>query len=457
MNAEIPWGNATVSTRWNHLFTDKLFLNTTLVYSTYDFSFGAKLDNFELKLLSGITDWNAKTNLTWIPNTEHTVKTGFDYIRHKFRPGTFSAKIGAVNISPNDVAEQFAHEFAAYISDEWKPSERFSVQAGLRATAFMQVGPFKRYLKNEFDINTDTIVYGEGDNIVTYKHLEPRLAARFILNEKSSIKASFTQNYQYIHLASISSGSMPTDLWVPSSELVKPQFGVQYAAGYFYNFADNTYETSVELYYKQYENQIEYKDGVTPGDNIGDNTDNAFVFGSGESYGAEFFIKKGSGRFTGWIGYTWSKTERTFPDINFGKTFPAKYDSRHDLSIVLNYDFTKRLNASVVFVYSTGNALTLPIGRYLVEGSIISEYGARNGYRMPAYHRADLSATYLLKKGKFFESNLNFSVYNVYNRKNPYFIFFETEGTIQDGDLKTTAKQISLFPILPSISWNFKF
>ena len=232
---------------------------------------------------------------------------------------------------------------------------------------------------------------------------------------------------------------------------------MQYSLGYYRNFFKNLLETSVEAYYKSMQNQIEFKEGAITEDNIKNNTDNNFVFGKGQSYGVEFFIKKSRGNFTGWIGYTLSWTNRKFPDINGGKQFPAKYDRRHDFSLVLTYQIKKKWTISAVWVYNTGDAMTLPVSRYFIDGNIVNEYSDRNAFRMPAYHRGDISVTYLLSKGKHFESSLNLSVYNFYNRKNPYYIYYDIKGSIEDRQLEIKAKQVSLFPILPSLSWNFKF
>jgi hypothetical protein len=266
------------------------------------------------------------------------------------------------------------------------------------------------------------------------------------------------QNKQYIHLASLSASTLPTDLWVPCSDKLKPQIGRQYAVGYFRNFFNDHFETSVEIYYKDLYNLIEYVDGALPGDEVvQDNADNYFIIGDGNSYGVEFFIKKRTGRITGWLGYTLSKTDRFFDEINNGKKFPAKYDRRHDISFTATYSITEKLTAAAIFVYATGNTTTLSLSRYMIDGELTSEYGERNSYRMAPYHRLDLSLTYEHKKTGKWTSSWNFSIYNVYNRKNPYFIYFENSGSVKEGNFKTTAKQVSLFPILPSITWNFKF
>lgn len=461
----IPWGNGMASLRWNHLYSSKFFSNTTLVASDYKFRTEVSMEDpddpdggFQFIQSSGIRDYYIKQDFTWIPNPKHTVKFGLNYIYHIFTPNSVSAKFGDIVYDDSDNRKQYAHEAAIYIGDDFKINDKLTIYAGVRGSAFNQVGPFTRYVKDDLRIqNVDTIVYGEGESVAFYKSFEPRASIKFSLNSNSSLKASFMQNKQYIHLASLSASTLPTDLWVPCSDIVQPQGGRQYAVGYFRNFFDDKFETSVELYYKDLFNLIEYADGALPGDDIGDNADNYFIFGDGYSYGLELFIKKRAGQFTGWIGYTWSKTERFFDDIDNGNPFPAKYDRRHDISITGTYKINEKWTASTVFVYATGNTTTLPIGRYMIDGEIVSEYGDRNSYRMDPYHRLDVSVTWDHKKTEKWESSWNFSIYNVYNRKNPYFIFFENEGSVADGSFVSKAKQVSLFPILPSITWNFKF
>lgn len=454
----IPWGNATVSARWNYLFNNKLFMNNTLIFTDYNFDTDMETEGFKLLLYSGIKDYNYKTDFTWLPNVNHNIKFGLNYTRHIFTPGSISAEIDEVVYDQNEQADEHAHEAALYISDDFDISDKLKLNIGVRATGFMQVGPFDRYLKNEENRISDTIIYNKGEKVAEYKGVEPRLALRYSLSSKSSLKLSFVRNYQYLHLATLSGGTFPNDMWVPSSSLVKPQIGIQGAIGYFRNFDNDKYETSIEVYYKDLKNLIEYKEGAVPGEEIGDNADNNFVFGSGYSYGAEFFVKKSAGDFTGWIGYTWSKTMREFPDINNGKPYPAKYDRRNDLSVTLSYKPNKKWLFSCVFVYATGNAITLPVSRYFVNGRLINEYSERNAYRYSPYHRFDLSATLKPKKvNEKYESFWVFSIYNVYSRKNPYFIYFDHEGNVNDGSFRTKAVQVSLFPILPAVTWNFKF
>ena len=453
----ISWGNATTSFRWNHVFGPKLFLNSTLIYSDYHFEFGAQQSEYDIKLVSGITDYNAKFDFTLYPNLNHIIKFGGNYTYHIFTPNNATAKTSGVELDLGSAVKLYSNDAALYLNDEFDLNGRIKLNAGLRYTFFEPVGPFDRFINNPAGQVTDTIHYGKFEKIKIYNHVEPRLSARYTIDEFSSIKASFTQNYQYIHLASVTAVSLPTDIWVPCSEVVKPQFGTQYSLGYFRNFKKNMFETSVELYYKDMKNQIEFKEGALPEDNIKNNTDNNFTFGRGWSYGSEFFINKRTGRWTGWAGYTLSWTKRKFPEINLGKAYWAKYDRRHDVSIILSYELNDKWTFSTIWVYATGNAMTLPISRYIVDGNIVNEYGPRNSFRMPAYHRMDLSATYTGKKHKKYQSSWNFSIYNVYNRYNPYYIYFQTTGSVSDFNIETQAKQVSLFPILPSATWNFKF
>lgn len=454
---QFEWGNASGSLRWTHLFNNKLFMNSSAIFSDYHFSFGMKQNIYNITLNSGVRDWNGKVDFSYLQSPAQTIRFGMNYIFHTFTPSTLDveAENSAFNISKPK--KFYAHDLAFYVNDEFDITKKLRVNAGLRYTIFQQIGPFDRFILDNQNRVQDTISYASGKPVATYKGLEPRISVRYVLDNQSSLKASFAQNYQYIHQVSLSSISLPTDLWVPSTSLIKPQFGTQYAVGYYRNFKDNLIETSVEFYYKEMENLLEYKEGATPGDDVNNNPDNNYTFGKGWSYGGELFIKKSKGKLTGWIGYTLSWTKRKFPDLNQGKEFYAKYDRRNDVSITGSYKLNKRFEFSAVWVYATGNTMTIPIGRYFINGNFVTEYSDKNAYRLPPYHRLDLSVSYTIKKTNKVESVLNLSVYNAYNRMNPFFITLETTGNIQSFDIQTKAVQMSLFPILPSLSWNFKF
>jgi hypothetical protein len=345
---------------------------------------------------------------------------------------------------------------AAYVQDEFNIGKKIKINAGLRYSLFAQVGPFKHYTYDANNNKTDSTNYASGEVVKTYGGLEPRLNVRYELTEASSVKASVTKTYQYIHLVSNNGSTLPTDIWVPSTGTVQPQESWQYSTGYFHNFLNNKLETSVEVYYKDMKHQIEYKEGYTP-NNITEPELN-YVFGKGESYGAEFYINKTKGKFTGWIAYTLSWTWKTFKDLNHGETFPAKYDRRHDLSVVASFEMNSRWTLSAIFIYGSGNAITLPTNFYFINGQLTQQYSNINAYRLPAYHRLDLSAVYTPKPktGRKWQGSWVFSVYNVYNHWNPYFLYVDTEGSVSQG-INLSVKQVTIFPIIPSVTYNFKF
>ena len=454
-NTEIAWGNSTATLRWNHIFNKKLFANTTLVFNDYKFSLDGKKDNFRLTLSSGIKDLTAKTDIDYYPSPEHKMKFGAQYTFHTFLPNVVSGNQDSVVFEPNNAAKKFANEYALYFQDDWELTNKLKLNLGIRYSQFQQVGRYTFYQKDVNGNKTDSTVYGTGKTVKAYSGFEPRATLRYALNDNESIKASVTRNLQYIHLVTNAGSTLPTDLWVPSTIRVKPQISWQYAVGYFKNFKEGMFETSIETYYKTMENQIEYKEGYTP--SLKDPEED-FVFGKGWSYGTELFINKVKGRFTGWIGYTLSWTWRRFPNLNDGLKYPSRYDRRNDLSIVGSYELNKKWKLSSIFVYGTGNATSLPERFYFVSGVLTQEYSRINAYRMNAYHRLDIAATYTPqpKKVKKYTGNWVFSIYNLYSRLNPYFVYFDQEGSASAGTLKVTAKQVSLFPIIPSVTWNIK-
>jgi hypothetical protein len=454
--ANIPWGNSTGTLRWNHVFNRRLFSNTTLVYNDYNFEFNAAQNDFEIKLASGIRDLNAKVDFDYYPASSHKIKFGAAYTYHRFKPSVLSGRQGSTVFNPNNALIKYAHETGYYIQDDWDVSEKFKVNAGLRFSRFTQVGPYKLYRDDAAGNHLDSTVFDRLKKVKAYGGLEPRLTVRYALNDVTSLKASVTRNLQYIHLVSNAGSTLPTDLWVPSTYTVQPQKSWLYAAGIFKNFKDNTYETSIEVYYKDMRNQIEYKEGYTP--SLRD-PETDFTFGKGWSYGAELFVNKVKGALTGWVGYTLSYTWRQFPALNAGNKFPAKYDRRHDLSVVAAYEKNKKWKFGAIFVYGTGNATTIPQRFYIINGVLTQEYSDLNTFRLNAYHRLDLSATYTPrpKKKRKITTNWVFGVYNVYSRLNPYFIYFDQDGSPYNGTLNVQAKQVSLFPVIPSVTLNFKW
>lgn len=455
-NTNIPWGNSTATIRWNHVFQPRLFANTTLVYNDYNFKFDAAQNDFRIILSSGIKDLTAKIDFDYFPVPEHKVKFGLQYIYHQFLPNQVSGNQGSTVLNPDNTSKKYARDYAVYVQDDWELGSKWKINAGLRWGRFSQVGPYTKYNNDVNGNRIDSVKYGKGQLVQPYQGFEPRVTFRYAIGAETAIKAAVSRNLQYIHLASNSGTTLPTDLWVPSTYRVRPQDGLQYALGYFKNFAKNQWETSVEVYYKTMDNQIEYKEGYTPSF---EDPEAFFVFGKGWSYGAEFFINKTRGRFNGWLGYTLSWTYRKFPDLNNGAAYPAKYDRRHDISLVLNYELSKKWKAGAVFVYASGNATTFPERFYLMGGVLTQEFSRINTYRMPAYHRADISFTYTPRpeSQKKLKSSWVFSAYNMYSRLNPYFIYFDQQGDPLQGTQSIQAFQVSLFPVIPSVTWNFKW
>ena len=457
LDVNIPWGNATGTIRYNHVFNKQLFGNTSLVFNNYNFSFQAAQNNFKVKLASGIKDISLKQDFDLYASSQHKIKFGGLYTFHRFTPSVVSGNQDSVVFKPQNAQTKFAHEAAIYVQDDWDLNSKIKINAGLRYSWFQQIGAYKIYKTDANGNRTDSTVFTPGQPVKTYGGLEPRFTIRYALNDETSIKASVTRNLQYIHLVSNSGSTLPTDIWVPSTYKVKPQISWLYATGLFKNFSNNMFETSVEIYYKSMQNQIEYQEGYTP--NTLQDTENFFTFGKGWSYGSEFFINKTKGKLTGWIGYTLSWTYRKFLNLNFGEQYYAKYDRRNDLSVVALYEVNNRWKLSATFVYGSGNAATLPQRFYLVNGVLTQEYSRINEYRLPAYHRLDLGAIYSPKKNETrkLKSEWVFSIYNAYNRKNPYFIYFDPLGSAYNNTLKIQTKQVSLFPIIPAVTWNFKF
>lgn len=457
------WGNAAASARWNYIIASRLFLNTSATFSYYNFNTDMVIEPYSLGLTSGVRDYSLKSELTWIPTPQHNVRFGVHNIFHDCIPGRFNIEAGpdvAFDLPPQQ--HYRGNELAIYAHDEWDITQKWKLNFGLRYTNFMFLGPFTRYVLNEFSVATDSIKYKPGEIIAQYNRVEPRLALRWLIDTTLSIKASATLNYQFMHQISIANISLPTDQWMPCTELIKPLTVFQYSLGVFKNFHHDMFETYVDLYYKQMYNLAEYREGLDLSI-VTVNPDQLYVFGKGWSAGAEFFVKKSKGRFTGFIGYTLAFTRRQFDDLNGGKPFWAKYDRRHDVTISLSYEILpNKLRASALWVFQSGNTMTVPLGYYLYMGSVVTEYSGRNEYRVKPYHRLDISVDWTIKKTSKFETGLNFSIYNVYNRQNPFMVFFETTLSTDNGDItsfsmQNHAYQMSLFPIIPSVMWTFKF
>jgi len=439
LNFNMNFGNTTSTARWNHIYGDKLFGNTSIILNDYHLGLSSTQGSYYSLLYTGIKDLTTKADFTYIPATNHEVNIGFSFTNHTLYPGALSAKVpkkgNRIDLNQADITKKYSNEMALYISDDLKLNEKISASYGVRLPLYNANGK-------------------------TYSFIEPRFTAKYSISNNTSIKGSYTKMNQFVHLVPNSTASLPTNIWLASNPTIKPQNSTQYALGLFKNFKNNEIETSVEGYYKTMNNQVLFKEGTQ----IVLETDynQVLTFGSGKSYGVEFFVRKNFGKLTGWISYTLSKTTQNFPDLNGGKTFPFTYDRRHNISTTAMYQLSKAWTVAANFTYYTGQVFTLPGGKVFAsdEGTLYDnvyyDYTTRNNSRLRSYNRLDLSLSNKKKKelfGRQFEREWVFGAYNVYNRQNPYFVYLTTNYTTK----KPQAKQVSLLPFIPSVSYHFKF
>ncbi len=453
--SNMNWGNNVGSLTWTHLFNGSFLMEHRVFVSGYNYQMNFTQNQFLFNLTSDILDEGYKNKISYFTGI-HKIKAGIEIIHHRITPNSSRIEAQDGQLVHPEQNHYYSFENSLYISDELKISDKVSLIGGLRANAFLHIGPYFNYQCDKSGNVSDTIHYSGSEVIKTYTGLEPRFALRYLLSDDASVKFSYTINNQYIHLVNASSVTFPTDFWIPSTKLIQPQHGYQLAAGYYRNLTSKNIECSFEVYYKHANHQLEFNNSII---HVFDNTptDENLIFGLGRSYGAELLIKKTQGNLSGWIGYTLSRTERKFEEIEHGRWFAAKYDRTHDISCVINYTLNNRWSFSTVFVFATGSAYTPVVGRYFIEKNVINQYGAYNSARMPDYHRLDIAATYIMTKSDTKESKLIFSIYNVYNRLNPFFIYPQASGNIINFTLNVEPKEVAIFPILPSISWQFLY
>lgn len=443
----INWGNKTGTIRWNRIVNSKLFLNTSFIYSDYSYNVGLKNGETNFNVNSNIKDINLKQDYTYYLNPKNTIRYGFNSILHTITPSVFS---GTVNNNINKVGRN-GLENALYFNNNFKANQQLTFDYGLRISAYSIMGGDEYNIYNNNAI-TQSILLQKNKFGKTYINVEPRFTSNYRINDLSSVKIAYARNVQHLHLLSNATAASPSDQWIGNSYNIKPELADQTSIGYARNFKNNTYELGAELYYKRMQNQLDYKDGTNI-NTIAD-VESSLLYGVGRAYGFEFLAKKKIGLLSGWISYTLSKTERKIAGINDGNWYNAKQDRTHDISIVTILELNSKWTVSGVFVYSTGNAVTFPTGKYALGEQTIYQYANRNANRMPDYHRLDLSATYENKNKKKNAGSWNFSLYNVYGRENAYQISFQDDPS---DNSKTQIIQTALFRWVPSITYNFKF
>jgi hypothetical protein len=441
-NFGIDWGNKTGTLRWNSLVNKKLFSNTSLIYSDYNYNIKVKQGGKTFNINSEIRDANLKQEFQFFPNPSNSWRFGINSIHHTLAPSRFSGD--SLKVAAKE--SRYAWENAVYVNNSQNVTEKLNVDYGVRFSAYsiLGKGTFNTY---KGDVLKDSVKVKDGAIGKTYYNIEPRVSVSYTLGENSSLKAGYGRNTQNLHLLSNSTASSPTDAWIGNSYNIKPEIADQISVGYFQNFANNQYEFSAETYYKDMQNQVDYKNGADI--NTVPDVESELLYGKGRAYGLELYLKKKTGRLTGWVSYTLSKTERQIDGINNSEWYNARQDRTHDLSIVGMFQLNQKWSLAATWVYYTGSAVTFPSGKYTVNDNTILLYTERNGYRMPAYHRLDFSATKETKRGSW-----NFGLYNVYGRQNAYQITFKDDP--KDAT-KTQAEQTSLFRWIPSVTYNFKF
>jgi hypothetical protein len=443
------YGNLSGAIRWNRSFNSKFIMNTSFIYNRYSTEMEQKAD-MEMKISTDINDYIFKQDFSYYQSPESTWHFGYSTTYHDIAPGSFNydETVGTDRL----LQHRYSWENGIYVNNQYKLSDKIEVLLGLRASAFSVLGKGDFYVLNQEHSVIDTVSYKSGEFVKTYFSLEPRASVMYKLNEVSSIKAAYGRTTQNMHLLSNTAMTGLMERWTSGSNYIKPQIADQISLGYFRNFSNNMFEFSVEAYYKDMKNQIDFKDNAQTF--LKDDIETELLFGKGRAYGVELLLRKRTGRLTGWIGYTLSKSEKKIDGINNNKWYNATQDRTHDISIVGMYELNDKWSFSAVWVYYTGNAITYPSGKYPVDGYEVPYFTERNGYRAPAYHRLDLGATCVLKKNKKYTSELTFGLYNAYGRENPYMIEFRANA---DNPSKMSTYQYSLFRFIPSISWNFQF
>jgi len=457
------WGNTTGTARWNHIFNNKLFMNTTAFYSNYDYllDFKQESNNQRFNWTSNIVNYSLKNDFSYYANSKNTIRFGAQALFYDFLPykATGSFETTKVEFKAD---KRYGIEYSAYIGNEQKVRPRLTMEYGVRLSVYNYLGKGTSYtfgdtLPNEELPLKSSKIYKNGEIIQAYINPEPRFSMNYVINSFSSIKASYNRMAQYLQLISNTAASTPLDVYTLATNNLKPLLADQGSLGYFRNFKDNMFETSVEVYYKYLQNQLDYVDNANLF--INPTVENQLVQGLGRAYGAEFYVKKTKGKINGWISYTLSKTERLVKGISNDKWFYSRYDRTHCLNTVVNYDIAKRWSISANFVLLSGTPATFPNSKITVQNLNIpyNTTGTRNNYRITPYHRLDLGATYNFKKNeeRKYKQTLVFSVYNVYNRRNAYSIYFRTK---KGSTFETEAVRFSVIgSIVPAVTYNFNF
>ncbi len=457
LSDEAVWGNNTVSIISENKVNQKLVLNSTVAFSGFDIQFGQDYRDYFVGLDSGLENFKFTQQISWTISSSNIVSSGVEINSYDFKPYRINAVLGDETLNFGDSIPYKARDAAVYLDHKWTIMEKFVLQTGVRLMHYQQRSPFRRFILNQGGFPVDSIYYGPGQTMAQYTRPEPRLSLSWIILENSRVKLAATRNYQTVHMVPLSTSTLPIDLWIPSTEIVKPQSSSSFSLGWFSDLPEYRTEISLEGYYRIMNNLVDFSEYQTIMGLVKNNIDQQMSFGKGTSYGLEFFIRKNSGKYSGWFAYTLSKTRYTFPDINEGLPFAPRHDRLHDFNIFISRELRKQRELSVQYTYASGQPATLPLSFYVLNGNVIQYYSDRNSIRLPAYHRLDFALEKRKATDKKYQTTWGFSIYNVYNRLNPFFIYYDLSWDYEKNLLLSKGRKIGLLPIIPSLSWTIRF
>ncbi len=457
LSDRISWGNSLFSLNSQNKLNSRVEMRTSFNWSGYSLDFTQLYHDYYIGINTGISNFKIKHEFLFRPSSKHLIMTGVELQQYTFKPYQTRILLGNETNAIGDSIPYRAREAAIFVHYEWTPVPAFTLNTGIRLMYYQQRGPFNRLVHDQQGFPEDTIHYTKGKTIADYLRLEPRISLSWRFHEGQTLKISASRQYQPIHMVPISTTTLPLDLWIPSTSLVAPQEGTTFSLGWYPDLDRQGLEAYAEGFYRHFTNQVEFVEDQSLLDFVKDNLDRQLTFGTGEAYGMEIFIRKKIGKTQGWLGYTWSEAWRTFPEINHGKPFHPRSDRTHDFNLVLMHTFNSRWEGSLQFVYATGQPVTIPLSVYVMNGTLVQNFSERNAIRLPAYHRIDIAISRKPIKTKKLQSTWTFSIYNLYNRLNPFFVYYDLQWDYEKNLLSTRTRQISLLPVLPSITWTGRF
>jgi len=457
LSDRMSWGNRLFSLNsWNTI-NSRLELRTSVSWSGYALDFNQQYREYFIGLNTGISHLKIKHEILIRPTSHQLIRTGIELQQYRFKPYQTTLVSGPETRTVGDSIPYRAREAAVFVHHEWRPNPLLTLNTGLRLMYYEQRGPFDRYINDQQGFPVDTLHYPQGKTLAGYLRLEPRISLSWQLRPGHTVKISASHQYQPVHMVPVATTTLPLDLWIPSTDLIAPQGGTTFSLGWFPDLEWAGLEGYAEGFYRYFTHQVEFVEDQSLLGFVKDNLDRQLTVGTGKVYGLELFIRKKTGKTQGWAGYTWSQAWRIFPEINQGKPFHPRHDRTHDINLVIMHSINNKWDGSLQFTYATGQPTTIPVSVYVMNGTIVQNFSERNSIRLPAYHRVDLAITRKPGIRKKIQSTWTFSIYNLYNRLNPFFIYYDLQWDYEKNLLSTRTRQVSLLPVLPSVTWTGRF